>query len=100
MRRTSLGDSYRVSVTETSGELPSGNGDSVVVPETRRSGWSLSSLAGRLVEISAGLAGAPLTLAFRLVLEAQRKGEPTAWVGRRESVFYPPDAAAAGVDLA
>jgi recombination protein RecA len=36
---------------------------------------------------------------FRLVLEAQRCAEPVVWVSRRESVFYPPDAADAGVDL-
>jgi len=40
-----------------------------------------------------------LTLAFGLVLEAQRQGEPVAWVTRRESSFYPPDAAEGGVDL-
>lgn len=59
----------------------------------------IGRLAGRLVEISAGPAGAPLALAFRLVLEAQRAGEPTAWVGRRDFPFFPPDVAEAGVDL-
>lgn len=62
--------------------------------------WSLPALEGRLVEISGDAAGAPLSLVFRLVLEAQRRGEPVAWVGRRDSVFYPPDAADAGIDLA
>jgi len=41
-----------------------------------------------------------LTLAFRLVLDAQRRGEPAAWIGRRDAPFYPPDAADTGVDLA
>jgi recombination protein RecA len=60
----------------------------------------LEALAGRLAEISAGAAGAPLTSAFRLVLDAQRRREPVAWIGRKESPFFPPDAAEAGVDLA
>lgn len=55
--------------------------------------------ASRLTEISASPAGAPLTLAFRLVLDAQRRGEPAAWIGRKDAPFYPPDAADAGVDL-
>jgi recombination protein RecA len=42
---------------------------------------------------------ASLTPAFELVLEAQRQGEPVAWVTPRESSFYPPDAAEGGVDL-
>jgi recombination protein RecA len=62
--------------------------------------WSLRAFASRLTEISASVAGAPLTLTFRLVLEAQRQGEPVAWIGRKDAPFYPPDAADTGVDLA
>lgn len=61
--------------------------------------WSLPEIAGRLVEISGQEATAALTLAFGLVLEAQRQGEPVAWVTPRENSFYPPDAAEGGVDL-
>ena len=61
--------------------------------------WGLSAFAGRFVEVSANEAGAALTLTFRLVLEAQREGEPVAWVTGRVSTFFPPDAADAGVDL-
>ncbi len=45
--------------------------------------------------------GAPagLTLVFGLTLEAQRQGEPVAWITPREISFYPPDAAEGGVDL-
>jgi recombination protein RecA len=57
------------------------------------------TFAARLTEISASVSGAPLTLTFRLVLDAQRRGEPVAWIGRRDAPFYPPDAADAGVDL-
>ncbi len=63
-------------------------------------GWRLDALAGRLVEVSGGPAGAALTLTFRIVLEAQTRGEPVAWVAGRGSTFFPPDAAALGVDLA
>ena len=61
--------------------------------------FSLAGFAGRFAEISADPSGAPLTLAMRLVLEAQRKKEPVAWIGRHASPFYPPDAADAGIDL-
>jgi len=62
--------------------------------------WRLDAFRGRLCEISGDAAGAPLTMAFRLVHEAQRTGEPAAWIGRLDSTFYPPDVAEAGVDLA
>jgi recombination protein RecA len=66
-----------------------------------RSGeWRLSTFLGRFGEISGAHASSPLTLAFRLVLEAQRLKEPVAWIGRRDSMFYPPDAERSGVDLA
>ncbi|MCZ7627281.1 MAG: DNA recombination/repair protein RecA [Candidatus Methylomirabilis sp.] len=62
-------------------------------------GWSLEQVAGRLVEISGAGATASLTLAFGLVLQAQRQNEPVAWITRDDSLFYPPDAAEGGVDL-
>ena len=61
--------------------------------------WGLEQIAGRLVEISGAGAAASLTLAFGLVLEAQRQGEPVAWIALEERGFYPPDAAEGGVDL-
>lgn len=62
--------------------------------------WSLDTLAGRLVEISGSAATAALTAAAELILEAQHRGESAAWVTDRESTFFPPDFAAAGIDLA
>jgi len=64
-----------------------------------RAAWNVAELRGRLVEISGPQAGATLTAAFGLVLEAQQAGEPTAWITLRESSFFPPDAAESGVDL-
>src|SRR3990172_2807212 len=61
--------------------------------------WGLEQIAGRLVEISGAGAAAALTLAFGLVLEAQRRGEPVAWIALEERGFYPPDAAEGGGDL-
>ncbi len=57
-------------------------------------------MAGRLVEISGQRAAANLTVAFGLVLEAQKRQEPVAWVTLRQSTFYPPDVADSGISLA
>lgn len=68
--------------------------------------WGLAALRGRLVELSARGASATLTTAIELVLEAQREGEPVAWIvpwptdGAPAGTFYPPDVADSGVDLA
>ncbi len=63
------------------------------------SGWSLASLSGRLTELSGAEDSASLTLAFGLVRQAQLLEEPVAWVSIQGQSFYPPDAAAGGVDL-
>jgi recombination protein RecA len=74
-------------------------------PELRRdivqpSPWNLAAIAGRFIEISTSANAALLTLAFGLVREAQKQGEPVGWVTSTGSFFYPPDAAHGGVDLA
>ena len=61
--------------------------------------WRLANLAGRLTELSSREGAAGLTLAFSLVLDAQRAGEPVGWLTAGESAFFPPDAARGGVDL-
>jgi recombination protein RecA len=61
--------------------------------------WSLSDLAGKLVELSASTEAAHLTAAFGLVLEAQLGGARAAWVTLEQSSFFPPDVADGGVDL-
>jgi recombination protein RecA len=61
--------------------------------------WSFTGLAGRLVEISGDARSAGLTLAVRLVAEAQGAGDRGAWVCSPDGCFYPPDAAGHGVDL-
>jgi recombination protein RecA len=62
--------------------------------------WVLSEIAGRFVEISASGSAGSLTIAFGLVLQAQKSGEPVGWVTSAASSFYPPDAAENGIDLA
>lgn len=66
---------------------------------TQSGEWELGSLGGRLVELSGGMGGASLTVTAGLIRRAQLQSEPAAWVGVRDSVFYPPDFAASGVDL-
>lgn len=69
------------------------------VTRNRDLGWGLPQVAGRLVEISASGSSAGLTAVFGLVMDAQQRGEPAAWVSLIESSFFPPDVFAGGVDL-
>jgi len=62
--------------------------------------WTLAALGGCLAELSGAGPAPALTLAFGLVREAQRRGEPAAWISRTESTFFPPDVAEGGIDLA
>ncbi len=68
--------------------------------QTAAAHWALEELAGRLGELSGLGASAQLSLAFSLVLDAQARHEPVAWITGTASSFFPPDAAACGVDLA
>ena len=61
--------------------------------------WRLKTVAGRLVELSNTNNTAALTLATTLILEAQTNNEPVAWISARNSIFFPPDLAASGIDL-
>jgi recombination protein RecA len=89
-------------------------------------GWDPALLAGRLIEITTGpgprmtigahrsaipsiwdieparrdRGSAALTAAAGLVWKAQHAGEPVAWIGARPSLFFPPDFAQGGIDLA
>ncbi len=68
------------------------------VRETPRA-WNLSLLAGRLTEISDSGAAPALTAAACLILQAQQRGEPAAWIGFGNSIFFPPDLVEWGIDL-
>lgn len=64
------------------------------------SGIEVSRFFGRLAEISGGPADALTTVASLLVRSAQELGEPVVWVASGDELFFPPDMAANGVDLA
>lgn len=67
--------------------------------QTAPDSWRLQTVAGRLVELSGTGNTAALTLAATLIQEAQRNNEPAVWVSARDSIFFPPDFAASGIDL-
>ncbi len=62
--------------------------------------WGYPALKGRMTELVGDSQSANVSLAIRLILEAQHAGEFAAWVATHRDVFFPPDVAAAGVDLA
>lgn len=72
----------------------------VAGPTAGSTAWNLDAFAGRLTEISGDRATAALALVFLLIHEAQRRREPVVWIARADSIFFPPDADRAGVDLA
>ena len=53
----------------------------------------LKRLRGCLTEFSTQWGHPSMTLALDLVAQTQRAGEPVAWLGGKNSLFYPPDAA-------
>jgi recombination protein RecA len=61
--------------------------------------WSLDLLSGRFAELSSDGETASISAAVSIILEAQRRGEPAAWVAAGPSTFFPPDVAASGIDL-
>ena len=61
--------------------------------------WSLESLAGILAEISEETACGAISFVTEIILDAQRRNEPVAWVAGVSSIWYPPDLADRGVDL-
>lgn len=56
---------------------------------------------GRLIELAGGPDAGAATAAAQILLESQREGDPVAWIqpGRGTGGVYPPDLAAAGLDL-
>ena len=54
---------------------------------------------GRLIELVGVPGGARSSAAVQIALASQREGDPVAWVQPRGAGLYPPDLAAAGLDL-
>ena len=61
--------------------------------------WSLEELAGRLIELRGTGPSTALSFAARLVLDAQQRHEPAAWICGTESLFFPADLEPGGVLL-
>jgi len=72
------------------------------IHEAPPGGWSLSTAAGRFIALDhAPESGtAALSLAANLIREAQAQEGLAAWIAGPQRIFFPPDFAAAGVDLA
>lgn len=71
------------------------------LPSALPAGPALAEIAapGRVIELSGRGAVARTTTAALLLLDAQREGETTAWIQPKGGALFPPDLAAAGVDL-
>ncbi|HJL20042.1 MAG TPA: hypothetical protein RMH99_30535, partial [Sandaracinaceae bacterium LLY-WYZ-13_1] len=54
---------------------------------------------GRLIELAGGPDAARTSAAVQICLASQREGDPVAWIQPRGGSLYPPDLAAAGLDL-
>jgi recombination protein RecA len=61
--------------------------------------WSVTYLAGKLVELRSTRSSAVLTAGLDLVQKAQASLESAVWVTSPSSIFFPVDAAAWGIDL-
>lgn len=77
--------------------LPVRRGGRFYRPASRE--WTLASLAGRMVEISDSGTTPSLTATAALMLQAQQKGDPIAWIAVGNSIFFPPDLLDWGIDL-
>ncbi len=62
------------------------------------SDWSVRSFAGSLVELTGSSASAGLSVVAPLIHEAQRAGEPCAWISMQSETFFLPDFIRCGVD--
>ncbi len=62
--------------------------------------WERAALNGILTELVGGPRSANVSVASLLIHQAQTAGEQVAWVATHRDLFFPPDMAAAGVDLA
>ena len=65
-------------------------------------GWSLATAAGRFIALDHApeTGTAALSLVAGLIREAQEQQGLVAWIAGPQRIFFPPDFAAAGIDLA
>ena len=61
--------------------------------------WRFDNLVGILAEVSEETASGSLSFVAEIIVEAQSRNEPVAWVAGTDSIFFPPDLLNRGVDL-
>jgi hypothetical protein len=61
--------------------------------------WRFENIVGVLTEISEELPSGAVSFVAEMIHEAQRQGQPVAWIAGTESIFFPPDLALRGVSL-
>lgn len=61
--------------------------------------WRFENLVGSMAEISEETPSGAVSFVAEIILEAQRRGEPVAWVAGTDSMFFPPDFRDRGIDL-
>ena len=64
-----------------------------------QSDWSIKNLVGRLIELTGETGTANLIPVCNLMRQAQKLGEPVAWIAQAPTIFFPPDVLENGVDL-
>jgi hypothetical protein len=62
--------------------------------------WKFDDIVGMLAEVSEETSCGAISFVTEIILEAQDRNEPVAWVAGTGSTFYPPDLSDCGVDLA
>ena len=65
----------------------------------RKCEFSYTNLVGRITEFNGSRNTPVLSFLSLLIKEVLVKGEPVVWVETADSIFYPPDFAANGIDL-
>ncbi len=59
----------------------------------------MDNLMGILAEVSEETPSGAVSFVAEIILEAQTRNEPVAWVAGTESIFFPPDLVQRGIDL-
>ncbi|HDS74222.1 MAG TPA: recombinase A [Firmicutes bacterium] len=91
--------SEHTAIARTLSRLPDIVSAQSLMHDTDARTWRYDALCGRLIELSSADAAASLTATTTLIAQAQREGEPVAWVTTEESCVYPPDLSEQGIDL-
>jgi hypothetical protein len=61
--------------------------------------WRFENLVGILAEVSEEVPSGAVSFVVEIIAEAQSRYQPVAWIAGTDSIFFPPDLSARGVDL-